>query len=126
MMKPALLEYGARDPLLRRSFRARRWLAHAQVGVGLGRPWLAAGDPGSPPVLARTWHVSLLQASWLLVQLILGKVPESRPQHHGAGSLPAATVYEHTFDLSRASRNVRGCATGRGEIDEYRTDSHHQ
>ena len=105
------------------------------LGAGLLMPrsasvWaargLAAGDPGSPPVLARTWHVSLPQASSLLAQLILGKVPESRPQHRGAGSLPVATVYEHTFDLSRASRNVRSCATGRGEIDEYRTDSHHQ
>jgi hypothetical protein len=53
------------DRLLRRSFRARFWPAHAQVGTGLGCPWLAAGDLGFPPVLARPWHVSLREASWL-------------------------------------------------------------
>jgi hypothetical protein len=58
-----------RGKFITRSFRARRWPAHAQVGTGLGCSWLAAGDRGSPSVLAWKWHASLDRAPWLSIRL---------------------------------------------------------
>ena len=48
----------ARDPLFRRSFRAQRWPARAQVRGRQGCPRLPADYRSFPSVLARMWHAS--------------------------------------------------------------------